>query len=504
MTPSTEVLAEVDALFAARIADGVAPSSVWGVFDRHGLVATGGHGDRGDGRAPDADTVYRIASCTKSVTAATLLTLVADGRVALDDPITRSVPAFAEVDLPSPDSPVPTLRMLLTMSGGLPTDDPWADRQESIDDDAFDAVLRAGLLFDSVPGTRFAYSNTGYALLGRAIAHAAGAPYTRAVSDRVLRPLGLTDTVFSAAEARGFVVTGQRDDDGAWTPQPMTGPGAFSPIGGLFSTVRDLARWARFLASASTTAPEDEPVSPADRRAMQQAMRIVPPAVVPTATRPTAYGFGLFVEQDDRAGEIVSHSGGYPGFSAHVRWSTEHGLGVVAFENATQAKVSAPAERALDLLLGEALDARATATSATATDTSTTATATSATAAAPGLRRTTAATHTARQAVTTLLRAWADPAVDDDTAADLGAAVCTPNVPLDRPWVARRRAVVEGARAVGADLAAAPVDELSAVPSHLRWWVPGSAGRLRVEIRLAPLAAGRVQTLTVTPEHAEQ
>ncbi|MDP9735260.1 serine hydrolase domain-containing protein [Curtobacterium sp. 260] len=495
MTVPRDVLAEVDALFAARVADRVAPSSVWGVFDREGLVASGGHGDRGDGRAPDADTVYRIASCTKSVTAATLLTLVAEGSVALDDPITTAVPAFAEVALPSPDAPVPTLRMLLTMSGGLPTDDPWADRQESIDDDALDAVLRAGLLFDSVPGTRFAYSNTGYALLGRAIARAAGTPYARAVTDRVLRPLGLTDTVFSAVEARGFVVVGQRDDDGSWTPQPMSGPGAFSPIGGLFSTVRDLARWARYLASASTAAPEDGPVSPADRRAMQQAMRIVPSAVVPAAKRPTAYGFGLFVEQDDRAGEIVSHSGGYPGFSAHVRWSVEHGLGVVAFENATQAKVSAPAERALDLLLAETLDARAAAPAASTT--------TSGSAATPGVRRTTEATHTARRAVTTLLRAWADPAVDDDIAADLGAAVCTPNVPLDRAWTARRRALLESAHAVGADLAAAPVDEQSSVPSHLRWWLPGSAGRLRIEIRLAPLAAGRVQSLTVTPERAE-
>ncbi|AIV40578.1 MULTISPECIES: serine hydrolase [unclassified Curtobacterium] len=495
MTVPRDVLAEVDALFAARVADRVAPSSVWGVFDREGLVASGGHGDRGDGSAPDADTVYRIASCTKSVTAATLLTLVAEGSVALDDPITTAVPAFAEVALPSPDAPVPTLRMLLTMSGGLPTDDPWADRQESIDDDALDAVLRAGLLFDSVPGTRFAYSNTGYALLGRAIARAAGTPYARAVTDRVLRPLGLTDTVFSAAEARGFVVVGQRDDDGSWTPQPMTGPGAFSPIGGLFSTVRDLARWARYLASASTAAPEDGPVSPADRRAMQQAMRIVPSSVVPAAKRPTAYGFGLFVEQDDRAGEIVSHSGGYPGFSAHVRWSVEHGLGVVAFENATQAKVSAPAERALDLLLAAALDADSAAPAA--------ATTTSGSAAAPGVRQTTEATHTARRAVTTLLQAWADPAVDDDSAADLGAAVCTPNVPLDRPWTARRRALLESAHAVGADLAAAPVDEQSSVPSHLRWWLPGNAGRLRIEIRLAPLAAGRVQSLTVTPERAE-
>ncbi|QCR44044.1 serine hydrolase [Curtobacterium sp. SGAir0471] len=496
MTPSAGVLAEVDALFAARVADRVAPSSVWGVFDRDGLVATGGHGDRGDGRAPDADTVYRIASCTKSVTAATLLTLVAEGRVALDDPITTAVPAFAEVVLPSADAPVPTLRMLLTMSGGLPTDDPWADRQESIADDTFDAVLRSGLLFDSVPGTRFAYSNTGYALLGRAVAHAAGVPYTEAVTGRVLRPLGLTDTVFSAAEARGYLVTGQRDDDGSWTPQPMTGPGAFSPIGGLFSTVRDLARWARFLASASSAAPEAGPVSPADRRAMQQAMRIVPRSVVPTAGRPTAYGFGLFVEQDDRAGEIVSHSGGYPGFSAHVRWSAEHGLGVVAFENATQAKVSAPTEQALDLLLADALGDRTTGAAG--------ATSASAAATAPGVRRTVEATRAARQAVTTLLRAWADPSVDDDTAADLGAAVCTPNVPLDRPWVTRRRTLLEGAQAVGADLAAAPVDEQSAAPSHLRWWLPGSAGRLRVEIRLAPLAAGRVQTLTVTPERAEQ
>jgi len=499
MTVTGDVLAEVDALFAARVADRVAPSSVWGVFDRDGLVASGGHGDRGDGRAPDADTVYRIASCTKSVTAATLLTLVAEGAVALDEPITTAVPAFAEVALPSPDSPVPTLRMLLTMSGGLPTDDPWADRQESIDDDTFDAVLRSGLLFDSVPGTRFAYSNTGYALLGRAIARTAGTSFTRAATDRVLLPLGLTDTVFSAAEARGFVVVGHRDDDGVWTPQPMTGPGAFSPIGGLFSTVRDLARWARFLASASTTAPEDGPVSPADRRAMQQAMRVVPPSVVPAARRPTAYGFGLFVEQDDRAGEIVSHSGGYPGFSAHVRWSAEHGLGVVAFENATQAKVSVPAERALDLLLAEVLDARAATERGSGSSAATTRPA-----ATEGVQRTTEATHTARDAVTVLLRTWASDDVDDARAADLGAAVCTPNVPLDRPWTARRRALLEAAHAVGADLSAAPVDEQSSVPSQLRWWLPGSAGRLRVEIRLAPLAAGRVQTLTVTPEPSEQ
>jgi len=476
-------LAEVDAVFRERVERGTAPSSVWGVFDRDGLVASGGHGDRGDGRAPGADTVYRIASCTKSITATTLLTLVADGRVALDAPVTDFVPAFADVSLPTADSPVPTLRMLLTMAAGFPTDDPWADRQESMSDGDLDAVLRRGLLFDSVPGTRFAYSNTGYALLGRVVSAVTGRPYTEVARDTVIRPLGLADTVFSASEARGYVVTGVRPHGDGWEPLERSGPGAFSAIGGLFSTVTDLARWGRHLASAFTASPEPGPVSPADRRLMQQAMRVVPAAVVPTSARATGYGFGLFVEQDPRFGELVSHSGGYPGFSAHMRWSVRDGLGVVAFENATQAKVSVAADRALDVVLAGASTSTTPNAGATVLD------------AGPGTARTAAATRAAQAAVTRLLASWSD---------DLADAICTPNVAMDVPYESRRRAVAEAVAAVGADLAAAPVEESSTAPSHLRWWLPGTTGRLRVEIRLAPLAAGLVQTLTVTPEPVER
>ncbi|WP_181422578.1 serine hydrolase [Curtobacterium sp. MCLR17_043] len=480
------IVDQVDELFRARVEQGIAPSSVWGVFDRSGLVASGGHGDRGDGRSPDADTVYRIASCTKSVTAATLLTLVARGALDLDAPITDFVPAFGAVTLPTPDSPVPTVRMLLTMSAGFPTDDPWADRQESISDAELDEVLRGGLLFDSLPGTRFAYSNLGYALLGRVVAAVTGQPFTAAASETVLRPLGLTDTVFSAAESTGFVVTGVRGHEGDWEPLPMTGPGAFSSIGGLFSTVRDLARWATHLGSAFSAAPEPGPVSPADRRLMQQAMRVVPSSVVPGSARATAYGFGLFVEQDDRFGELVSHSGGYPGFSAHMRWSVRDGFGVVAFENATQAKVSAVAQQAHDLVLDAALTAHTPDAPGASTDV---------TGASTGVVATTRATRAAQVAVTRLLADWRD---------DLADAICTPNVAMDVPYDRRRRAVAQAVADVGADLGAAPVSEYSAAPSHLRWWLPGTCGRLRVEIRLAPAAAGRVQTLNVVAEPSER
>ncbi|NII41987.1 CubicO group peptidase (beta-lactamase class C family) [Curtobacterium flaccumfaciens] len=505
--PSSAAIDAVDALHRQRVADGIAPSSVWGVFDRDGLVASGGAGDRGDGTAPDADTVYRIASCTKSVTATALLGLVADGLLSLDAPVTDFVPAFRSVALPTADSPVPSVRMLLTMSAGFPTDDPWGDRQENISDDDLDDVLRAGLLFDSVPGTRFAYSNLGYALLGRVVAVAAGAPFTTVATERVLRPLGLDDTVFAAADARGHVVTGHRRHGSDWEALTTPGPGAFSPIGGLFSTVRDLARWGSWLAAAfdgttppfpTRTAPPGSsavvaapvPLDTTGRRAMQQAMRMVPGEAMPGSSRATGYGFGLFVEHDPVVGSIVSHSGGYPGFSAHMRWSASRGIGVVAFENATQAKVSVAATRAHDLVLTDVLSAGGESITVGSADLPSGPAPTlpaPAVAASPVLPETRAAQHAVRR----LLADW-----DDDRA----ALVCTPNVPLDVPWDRRRAALAAAVDAVGADLGADPVAEESGTPTHLRWWLPGERSRLRVEIRLAPLAAGLVQTLTVRAE----
>src|SRR5690606_4384875 len=108
--------------FARRHSRGHAPSTVWGVFDRGGLVASGHTGTLPDGTTPTEHTAYRVASCTKSFVAAGVLALRDAGELSLDDPITRYVPAFADVALPTPDSPVPTIRMLLTMSAGFPTD----------------------------------------------------------------------------------------------------------------------------------------------------------------------------------------------------------------------------------------------------------------------------------------------------------------------------------------------------------------------------------------------
>ncbi|SDS78556.1 serine hydrolase domain-containing protein [Microterricola viridarii] len=453
-----------DALFEEHLARGAAPAAAWGLFDADGLRHA-----RQSGVA--ADTAFRIASCTKSFTAAALLGLRDDGLLGLDDPITRAVPGLSLAGLPSAGSAVPTVRMLLTMSSGLPTDDPWADRQEAMTAAEFDAPLAAGVRFEAEPGTRFAYSNLGYALLGRVIEVVSGQSYQSFVAERLLTPLGLASTGFDASVAApGGVAVGHRRHAGAWEPLPFTGPGAFSAIGGLFSTVSDLARWAGWLASAFDADADDAVLSAASRREMQQLHRLDQ-----TVTeRPTGYGYGLFVEQYSPRSRVVSHSGGYPGFSAHMRWSLEQRLGVVAFSNATYSRVSATATAALDALLAE----REAAASAPV----------------PELWPETRAAQTA---VTELLATWAG---GGETPLD--PALFSENVALDLPLERRTAALRLALADIGGLTAGSPTDACSDGPAHLAWFLPGASGRLRVEIRLTPEARPRVQTLLVAVDRA--
>ncbi|GAA4677751.1 serine hydrolase domain-containing protein [Frondihabitans cladoniiphilus] len=516
-------VAGVDRHFAERARDHHAPSASYGVFTRSGLVHTGSTGEVA-GRAPTPDTIYRIASCTKSFTATALLALRDTGTLTLDDPITEYVPAFADDVLPTRDSPVPTLRMLLTMSAGFPTDDPWGDRQESLTDAGLDALLRRGLRFDSVPGTRFAYSNLGYALLGRVVTMASGKPYREVVEQSILAPLGLTSTTFTApADASDRLAVGHRPVGDEWEPLPFSGPGAFSSIGGLFSTVTDLSRWARWLASAwsddEAGAGDARPGTPAQaggdldgdldgilsrssRRELQQIARFVPAL----ASQPTGYGFGLFAEQQPGLGPVVSHSGGYPGFSAHMRWHRATGVGIVAFENATYAQVAVAASTSLHALLHEIGAGPAVAVWPEVV--------------------------AARARVEGLLAAAVDGSGVPDGLDD--SALFSENVALDIPWSRRLVAWREAFSTVGAAAPAGqgaesarqgaewrpapaavssspdaapgdlPIDpaagEESLAPSHLVWRLPGSRGRVRVELRLTPEATPRIQTLTVRAE----
>ena len=437
----------VDATFARIAERGDIPGISYGVVADGRLVHAGAFGTlRVDEDAPpDADSVFRIASMTKSFTAATVLLLRDEGRLRLDDPVGRWVPELADLAGPTADSPPITIEHLLTMSSGLPTDDPWGDRQQGLPPDAFAALLRGGLSFAWVPGTRFEYSNLGYGILGRVITAAAGAEYKDVVRTRMLEPLGLTSTGYEVAEvpverlARGYL---KRDE--AWLEEPIDPYGALAPMGGIFTSVRDLARWvAGFLdAVPPRDDPEgDHPLRRATRREMQQIRRSAeleiafPSAEAVASVSSGGYGYGLFVWDDPGLGRVVGHGGGYPGFGSNMRWHPASGIGVVAVANARYARMG-PAVR-------EALGGLVRGTPAR-------------------VRRLVPwpATLDARTAVERLLDRW------DDAEAD---ALFAMNVELDEP-LERRRAEIERLRSVHGRLTAdptEPVESDSRVPARL-------------------------------------
>lgn len=481
-SPDPSALAAVDEIFAARTAAAIAPSVSFGILADGRLVHSAGFGAFDDaGEMPGPDTAYRIASCTKSFTVTALLMLRDAGLLDLDTPITDLIPVVS-LRLPSSDSPIPTVRMLMSMSGGLPTDDPWGDRQESLTNDEFDAVLAAGLRFVTVPGTAFEYSNLGYALLGRVIEVVTGRGYRNFVASEVFAPAGLTSTGFDiAVPASGGLATGYRRIDEVWQALPFAGPGAFSSIGGIFSTVSDLTRWMMvfvdaFAVDPAPTGPTGRPLlAAASRREMQQLQRVIPPGPGSTATGVAGYGFGLFVQHDPLHGHVASHSGGYPGFSSHMRWHPETGLGVIALENAAYTGVGAAVTAALDLLLDRAGAVRQTA--------------------APWPE-----TLRAKEIVDGLLGRW-----DDLTA----IALFADNVVLDDALDRRRDQIAAAVAAVGGlapataatehtgDRRQGDVDVVSESAAHLQWTVAGARGRLQCEIRLNPQDPPLVQTLTV-------
>ncbi|HMD25742.1 MAG TPA: serine hydrolase domain-containing protein, partial [Streptosporangiaceae bacterium] len=221
--------ADVDRQAASYQQRGGQPGLAYGIVLGGELVHAAGLGQRHvGGPAPDADTVFRIASMTKSFTASAILALRDDGVVKLDDPAEEYVPELRGWPLVTPDSARVSIRHLLTMTAGFPTDDPWGDRQQGLPIEEFRGLLAHGVGFNWAPGTRFEYSNLGYAVLGLIVAAASGVPYDEFVRTRLLAPLGLTRTGFTAQEfPAAELARGYRRGPGGWEELPFDPYGAF-------------------------------------------------------------------------------------------------------------------------------------------------------------------------------------------------------------------------------------------------------------------------------------
>ncbi len=470
-------LRRVDEIADTTHAGWKVPGVAYGVVLGDRLVHSRGLGTLrvGEDATPTAQSVFRIASMTKSFTAATVLSLRDEGLLRLDDPIVDHVPEMAGVHLPTLDSPAITIRHLLTMSAGLPTDDPWGDRQQGLDIDAFRRLLAGGLSFVWAPGTRFEYSNTGYGILGRLITNVTGREYRDVVRERILEPLGMTSTAYEADGfeperlARGYLWRNER-----YLEEPSDRYGALASMGGIFSTVEDLATWVSGFIDAVPARDDPDlthPLRRATRREMQQPMLPTDywisqrSADAEVDVDVMGYGFGLFTVDNARFGRIVSHSGGYPGFGNNMRWHQASGLGVIALTNHRYGPATPLArDLLLALLAADAAPIRHVH---------------------PEPR-----TEAARRAVERLLASW-----DDGLARELFAM----NIELDEPVLDRKTTIALIRERHGA-LTRDPAEPAeSRTPFHLAWWLVGErGGRVRVEILLSPEATPKLQTFSVT------
>ena len=352
---------EIDRVFRAYATAHKIPGMIWGVVidGQVAHLSSFGVRDRASQAPITPDTAFRIASMTKSFTALAVLKLRDDGRLSLDDPLSRWMPEFARMERPTRDTPPLTIRQLLSHSAGFPEDNPWGDQQLSATDAMLDDWLARGIPFSTPPGTRYEYSNYAFGLLGRVVTKAAGMPYEQYVRTEILSKLHMNRSTFRFADVSPSerAVGYRLKPDETYAEEPPLPHGVFGAMGGLLTTATDLGKYVAFHLSA-WPARDDEDAGPVGRGSVREMAHLWTPAnltaqLVDGRLRASerGYGFGLGVTSDCRFEHIVAHGGGLPGFGSYMAWLPDYGVGMFAMATLTYSGPSEPISKAWDVML---------------------------------------------------------------------------------------------------------------------------------------------------------
>jgi D-alanyl-D-alanine carboxypeptidase len=334
--PVIEPLApRLDALARGFFVEHRLPGIALGVVRDGALAWTAslGFADRATSRPVTPDTLFRIASITKSFTATAVLQLRDDGRLRLDDPLVLHVPEARRIADPFGPIEEVTLRRLLLHTSGLqgdaPIDDPW-DWTFSTDDELLARLDQAAILAPPESGWR--YSNMGYQLLGVVVGRVTGEPFPDYLQRRVIDVAGLRSTTFHpAADLAGRVATGYgpRRHTDELAPSRDFDSATMYADGGLWSTVEDLTRWLTVQSRIGDEDKRGDGERVLDGRTLREMQRGV---ILADDSWSFAQGFGW---RTTRIGDDpwVGHTGSLNGFRALVVFRPKEKLGVIALVN---------------------------------------------------------------------------------------------------------------------------------------------------------------------------
>lgn len=204
------------------------------------------------------DTKFNLGSINKSFTSRSIRQLIAKGKIGLDDPIGKFLP-----DYPNKDAAARvTVRHLLEMSGGV--GDFFNERYRATPKERIRTLedylpLFADKPLEFEPGSKRAYSNGGYIVLGVIVAKASGQDYYDYVRDHIFKPAGMSDSLWLAKDADApNRALGYTRDGRKWVSNYETLPGRGSSAGGGYSTARDLLRYVLALESGALKATDEE------------------------------------------------------------------------------------------------------------------------------------------------------------------------------------------------------------------------------------------------------
>jgi CubicO group peptidase (beta-lactamase class C family)/D-alanyl-D-alanine dipeptidase len=313
------VTTRISTAAASEVAEKNIPSIAIALVDRSGVIWSGVWNAPGTGQPQaTADSVYRAGSVSKLFTDIAIMKLVEQGRLKLDDPVSRYLPDFA------PHNPfgVPvTVRQLMTHRSGLIREAPRGHYFDTAAKGQADAVASLNeTTLVARPGSITKYSNAGIAVVGEIVSRITGLPYEQAIGQLVLAPLGMSASAFSRNAVKGALARAEMASfDGPRFEAPLLELGT-PAAGGLYTTAGDLGLFVQSLLNQGK---------------LVDGARLLHPESLDEMWReqfPTGTGrrFGLGFVLDDVGGQrSVGHTGAVYGYATDVRLLPEAGIGVV-------------------------------------------------------------------------------------------------------------------------------------------------------------------------------
>lgn len=317
------------------------------VHDQDLIYARGfGYSDIDDEVPATPQTMYRVASITKTLTATAIMQLRDQGKLQLDDPVERHLPWF-RIKNRFPNAPAITIRHLLTHTSGLPRESAypyWTDYKFPSRSEMIKALEQQETIFPTE--TRVKYSNLGFVLAGEIVAEISGIPYSEFVSKNILEPLGMSSTTiyFQDKDRKRLAVGyGRRMENGGRAEMPFLNARAIAASANLTSTVEDLAKFASLQFREGHVVFGSQILRGTTLKEMHRVQWVNP-------NWKGGWGLGFTISRKEEK-TVVGHAGWVAGYRSQLSFLPEDKIAVIVLTNADDADAGYFADQILSMML---------------------------------------------------------------------------------------------------------------------------------------------------------